>query len=310
MNIAIMGTGGIGGYFGGLLAQAGHDVTFIARGAHLDAICTHGLQIESVNGNFRVQPAKATNAPETIGHVDLVLLCVKTYGLPEACEQIRPIVGPHTAIVTLQNGVDAPDQVAEAFGRAAILPGVAYCEAAIKAPGIIFQGSSARRIVFGEPDGSITPRALALHKALAGSGADAVLSENVLGTLWSKCCFICAMSGVTTLARQPLGALLADPESRALLQIVIEEVHAVARANGIELDTDPVESGIAIAERFPFSTKSSMLRDLERGGQLEIEALNGAVVRRGRALGIPTPANQAIYAALRFMQPDAIADRR
>jgi 2-dehydropantoate 2-reductase len=302
MRIAVMGAGGVGGYFGGLLARAGHDVHFVARGAHLKAIRERGLQVESVHGDFQIVPAQVDDDPQQIGLVELVLLCVKTYGLETALAQIRPLVGPDTAVLTLQNGIEAPDRVAEAFGRDHVLPGVVYCEVAVKAPGVIAQGTPIQRIVFGELDGMLSTRAERIGSVFCDAGIETVVSDQALAALWSKCCFISAMSGVTTLVRQPLGVVLADQESRRLLRTVMEETRAVAQAKGILFGSDPVELGMEMAERFPAGAKSSMLRDLERGGQLEVEALNGAVVREGRAMGVPTPANQAIYAALRLLQ--------
>lgn len=302
MRIAVMGTGGVGGYFGGLLARAGHEVVFIARGAHLRAIRARGLRVESLVDPFTIAPATATDDPEEVGPVDLVVLGVKTYDLATAIEQMRPLVGPATTVLTLQNGVEAPELVAQAFGSQVVLPGLVYCEVAVKEPGVIFQGSPVQRIVLGEPNGTISGRARAIADAFAATGVDTTLSQNVLGALWTKFCFICAMSGVTTLTRQPLGPILADDEARTLLRTVMEEVRAVGLARGVRFDADPVEAGLGTAARFPPETKSSMQRDLERGRRLEIEALNGAVVRMGRALGVATPANQAIYAALRLAQ--------
>lgn len=303
MKIAVMGSGGVGGYFGGLLARAGNEVYFIARGAHLQAMRARGLRVEALDGPFTIAPAHATDAPAAVGPVDVVMLCVKTYGLDEAIEQMRPLVGPRATVLTLQNGVEAPDQVAAAYGPQVVLPGIVYCEVAVKEPGVIFQGAPVRRIIFGEPDGTPTPRARALADACAAAGLDTTLSENILGALWSKFCFICAMSGVTTLARRPLGPILADEEGRALMRATMEEARAVGLAKGVRFEADPVESGLANGDRFPYGAKSSMLRDLERGGRLEVEALNGAVVRLGRALGVATPANQVVYAALRLAQP-------
>jgi 2-dehydropantoate 2-reductase len=303
MKIAVVGTGGVGGYFGGLLARAENDISFVARGAHLRAIRARGLRVESVDGTFTIAPANATDDPGEIGLVDLALLCVKTYDLAAAVEQMRPLVGTDTAILTLQNGVEAPDLVAAAYGREAVLPGVVYCEVSVKEPGVIAQGSPMRRIIFGELNGAATPRARAIADAFAASGADTLLSPNILGALWSKFCFICGMSGVTTLTRRTVGPILADDEARLLLRTVVEEARAVAQAQGVCFDADPVEAGLATFARFPPEAKSSMQRDFERGARLEVEALNGAVVRLGRALGIATPANQAIYAALRLAQP-------
>jgi 2-dehydropantoate 2-reductase len=300
MKIAIIGTGGVGGYFGGLLARDQHDVAFLARGAHLRAIRARGLRVESAYGPFMIAPANATDDPDEIGPVELALLCVKTYDLTATLGQLRPLVGPDTAILTLQNGVEAHEMVAAAYGRAAVLPGVVYCEVAVKEPGVIFQGSPMRRIIFGELGGAPTPRARAIANVLAAAGVETILSDNILGALWSKFCFICGMSGVTTLTRRSVGPILADEEARLLLRAVVEEARAVALARGVRFEADPVEAGLATFARFAPEAKSSMQRDLERGGRLEVEALNGAVVRLGRTLGIATPANQAIYAALRL----------
>ena len=300
MKIAVVGTGGVGGFFGGLLARAGHDVAFIARGAHLQAMRAHGLVVERPQDSFAIAPAHATDEPAEVGVVDLVLLCVKSYDLAAAFAIMRPLVGQQTRVLTLQNGVEAPDLGAELFGAQAVLPGLVYCEVAVKQPGVIFQASQVQRIVLGERNGARTPSAGAIADCFAKTGVDTTLSENVLGALWTKFCFICAMGGCTTLARCTLGALLADDEGRRLLETVMNEVRAVGDAYGVRFDADPVAAGMANAARFPFETKSSMQRDLERGGRLEIEALNGAAVRLGHALGVPTPANQAIYAALRM----------
>jgi 2-dehydropantoate 2-reductase len=300
MKIAIVGAGGVGGYFGGLLARDEHDVAFMARGAHLRAIRARGLRVESADGAFTIAPANATDDPDEIGPVELVLLCVKSYDLLATLGQLRPLVGPGTAILTLQNGVEAPELVAANYGREMVLPGVVYCEVAIKEPGVIFQGSPMRRIIFGEFDGRPTTRARAIADAFAAAGVDTVLSDNILGALWSKFCFICGMSGVTTLTRRSVGPILEDEEARLLLRAVVEEARAIAVAQGVRFEADPVEAGLATFARFAPEAKSSMQRDLERGSRLEIEALNGAVVRLGRDLGIATPANQAIYAALRL----------
>jgi 2-dehydropantoate 2-reductase len=302
MRIAVVGSGGVGGYFGGLLARTGHPVSFLARGAHLQAIRARGLRVESLQGDF-VVAAHATDNPAEIGPVDTVLLCVKTYDLAEALARMPALLGPDTLVLTLQNGVEAPELVAEAIGRERVLAGVVYCEVAVSAPGVISQGSPLQRIIFGPLDGRASAPGEALAAALSAAGVDTTLSDQALAAIWTKCCFICAMSGVTTLARRPLGELLRDGEALELLRAVMEEARAVALAKGIRFAADPVEAGLATAARFPPGAKSSMLRDLEAGRRLEIEALNGAIVRQGRAAGVPTPANQAIYAALRFFQP-------
>lgn len=300
MQIAVVGAGGVGGYFGGVLGRAGLPVVFIARGAQLRAIRTRGLRVEAPDGGFLLAPADATDDPSEIGHVDLVLLCVKTYDLPQAIEQIRPLIGPHTAVLTLQNGVEAPELVAAAFGPAAVLPGLCYCEVSLREPGVVVQGAALARIVLG---GVAADRVQACAAALSSAGIDTTISANIQGALWAKFCFVSAMGGCTALTRRPLGALLADHEGRCLLELVMAEVRAVGLARGVAFDTDPLAAGMATAARFPYDAKSSLQRDLERGARLEVEALNGAVVRLGRASGVPTPANQAIYAALRMAQP-------
>lgn len=303
MQIAVVGAGGVGGYFGGVLAHSGAPVVFIARGAQLRAIRTRGLRIEAPGGGFLLAPVDATDDPAEIGPVDLVLLCVKTYDLAEAIEQCRPLVGPHTAVLTLQNGVEAPGLAAAAFGAAAVLPGLVYSEVSLREPGVIVQGDAPRRIVLGEPGGESSARAQQFAAAFVAAGVDAVVSPNIGGALWTKFCFICALGGCTTLMRQPLGALLADPEGRSLIELVMAEVRAVGLAHGVRFDADPVAQGMAIVTSLPYQAQSSMQRDRERGGRLEVEALNGAVVRLGRAHGLAAPANQAIYAALRLAQP-------
>ena len=298
MKIAVMGTGGVGGYFGGMLAKAGHDVTFIARGPHLAAIRENGLRVETVHGDFTVH-APATDDPGEVGPVDLVLFCVKTYHTDEAGRAIAPLVGDDTLILSLQNGVDNEEKLAALYGQEHVLGGVCYISAAIATPGVIRQVSGPRSIVFGELDGSITPRAQRVLQAFTDAGIDATLSEDVQKALWTKFLFICAFSGVASVARAPVGELLAIPETRELLREAMAEVAAVARARGITLDADIVERMISFAEGFTPETKPSMLVDLERGNRLENDALSGTVARLGAELGVPTPVHRVIYAALK-----------
>jgi 2-dehydropantoate 2-reductase len=298
MKIAVMGTGGVGGYFGGMLAQAGHDVTFIARGPHLAAIREQGLRVETVHGDFTIQ-APATDNPGEVGPVDLVLFCVKTYHTDEAGHAIAPLIGDDTLILSLQNGVDNEEKLAALYGQEHVLGGVCYIAATIAAPGVIRQISGPRSIVFGELDGSITPRAQRVLQAFTDAGIEATLSEDVQKALWTKFLFICAFSGVASVARAPVGELLAIPETRELLREAMAEVEAVARARGVTLDADIVERMMVTAEGFAPESKPSMLVDLERGNRLEIDALNGTVARLGAELGVPTPVHRVIYAALK-----------
>jgi 2-dehydropantoate 2-reductase len=303
LRIAIIGAGGVGGFFGGLLAQAGHDVVFVARGAHLRTIRARGLKIEHVDAEPQIiAPANATDDCGELGPVDLVMLCTKMYDLKNMLEQIRPLVDEHTVIMTLQNGVEAPSYVSEVYGPQFVLPGIAYCEVSLKEPGVIVQHSPVQRIVFGELDGALSPRAQAIAAAFRGAAIEVELSQNIQGALWSKFCFICALSGVTALTGQPLGPIMSDPESQELLRTVITEASQVASAYGVQFDADPIDAGMHVFSRFPPTAQSSMARDVARGAQIEVEWLNGAIVRMGRASQIPTPANLAIYAALRLSQ--------
>lgn len=305
MKIAVMGTGGVGGYFGGMLAQAGHDVTFIARGSHLAAIRDNGLQVKTVHGDFTVGPGRrtavplATDDPSDVGPVDLVLFCVKTYHTKEAGHAIAPLIGDDTVILSLQNGVDNEEKLAEMYGQAHVLGGVCYISSAIAAPGVIKQVSGPRTIVFGELDGSITPRAKRIHQAFHEAGIETTLSDNVQQALWTKFLFICALSGVASVARSPVGALVSTPETRELLRETMAEVEAVARARGVELEAGIVDQMMQTAESFTLETKPSMLVDVEKGNRIEIDALNGTVARLGAELGVPVPANRFIYAALK-----------
>ena len=300
MHIVIVGAGGVGGYFGALLARSGQNVSFVARGAHLHAMQQHGLRIQTPQGEWSLASVQATEQLEGLRSADLVLLCVKNYDLPPILERMSSLIGPDTAVITLQNGIQAPELARQQLGDKHILPGVVYCEVSVAEPGVIRRGTDMQRLIFGEYDGSHSERAHTIAHAFSAAGIDTNLSENVHAALWTKCCFICAMSGVTTLARQPLGALLADAETRQLLQTLMHETRAVAEAHAVYFEHDPVAAGMATAARFPYEAKSSMLRDYERGARIEIEALNGAIVHYGRRYGVATPANQAVYAALRM----------
>lgn len=297
MRIAVMGTGGVGGYFGGMLARAGHDVVFIARGAHLAAIRQDGLRVKTVHGDFTVQ-APATDTGD-VAPVDLILFCVKAYHTAEAGRAIAPLVGDETLILSLQNGVDNEDKLAAMHGAEHVLGGVCYISSAVTAPGVITQVSGPRSIVFGELDGSITLRAERVHDAFVGAGIDTTLSDDVEEAMWTKFLFICAFSGVASVARSTVGELLALPETRGLLRETMAEAAAVGRACGVDLPAGIVDQMMQTLEGFAPETKASMLVDVEKGNRVEIDALNGAVARLGAERGMPTPANGFIYAALK-----------
>jgi 2-dehydropantoate 2-reductase len=299
MRIAVVGAGGTGGYFGGLLARAGDDVTFIARGAHLEALRTRGLTLESsLAGTFTV-PVQATDDPRGVGPVDLILFCVKTYDTDAAAASVRPLIQPETTLLSLQNGVDNEERIARLSGHPSGMGAVAYVVSAIKAPGLVAQTAGPGKIVLGELGGGKSARTERLRDVLQRAGIAAEVHPDIRAVLWQKFLFICAFSGVTALTRLPIGTVLADPATRALFRGTSEEVEAIARAIGIGLPDDCVEQALATASAVEPWGRGSLYGDLAGGRRLELEGLNGEVVRRGGELGIETPLNFAIYAALR-----------
>ena len=296
MKIAVFGAGGVGGYFGVRLASAGSDVHFIARGAHLEAIRTSGLIVKSDNGDLHIHPADVTDDPDAIGPVDLVLVAVKLYDtIPE---DIRPLVGPETAVVSVQNGVMAADALAAVLGPERVIGGMSQINSVIAAPGVIAHGGTMARLVFGELDGRRTRRVEAFHAACAGAGIDAEISPDIQVDIWSKFVFLAPFSGITALMRLPIGPIRADEGSRALYRRATEEVFAVARAKGIRLPDDQVDRHMELVDGLPEDMGSSMLHDLSQGRRLELPWLSGTVVRLGRELGQPTPTHGFIEAAL------------
>ncbi len=308
MRIAVMGSGGVGGYFGGRLAHAGEDVTFIARGAHLEAIQQSGLQVKSVAGNFHVRP-KATHNPSTVGPADLVLFCVKAFDTEAAGSQIRPIVGPQTTVLCLLNGVDNEDKLATILGEEHVLTGVVHILSTISAPGVISQTAGPRTLKFGERDGRFTGRAERILGVLKGAGIQAELSTQIEVDLWEKFLFICAQGGVTALARLAVGEILACLETALFYRAVMEEVAAVGRAKGVGLPADAVDRALAFARGLQPEMRSSLAYDLTQGNRLEVETLAGSVVRYGREVGVPTPFNFAVYACLKPHHEKALAAR-
>lgn len=298
MRIAVMGTGGVGGYFGGLLAQAGEDVTFIARGDHLRAIQANGLRVESVHGSFTVAPAQATGDPKDVGPVDLVLFATKTYHIDDALAQMSPLIGPSTAVLPLQNGVEASEQAVEMLGKSPILGGACWLVSAVEAPGLIRQRSQFRRVALGELDGPVTPRVEAITRVLNQAGISAEASSDINKVRWMKFLFIASYSSVGAAARVPAGELMACAETRATIKQAMVEVMALAKANGILLDEDAVEQGIAFCDTLGADATSSMQRDIVDGKPSEIEAQCGYLARRGAELGVPVPVHTFLYSVL------------
>ena len=298
MRIAIMGAGGQGGYYGGMLDRAGEDVTFIARGAHLAAIKANGLNVKSLHaGEFTID-AKATSDPGDIGPVDLVMFCVKTYDTDSAAKQIQTIIGPDTMVVSTQNGVDSGDRIERIIGPGHFIPCVNYVNSVIEKSGTIdvrFAGMTS----LGELDGSVTPRIERLTKTFEQAGINVELRSDIRAYLWEKFAAFCGFAGVEVLTRLPAGPIQACPETNELWIGAMKEAVEVAQAVGVTLSNDFLDRTIGLVASLPPTHRPSMYYDLDDGKRLELDALNGTVVRLGRELGIPTPLNLAIYAALK-----------
>lgn len=300
MRIAIMGAGGVGGYVGARLAESGREVTFIARGAHLRAMQERGLRLESPLGDATIRPVRASDDPGTVGPVDLVLLAVKLYDVQPAAEACRPLLGPETGVVTFQNGVDAPEIVAEALGRQHVIGGVAQIRAVVAEPGVIRHLGITPRYIFGELDGRVSERIEALAGAMRAAKVEHEVSGDIQAELWRKMIFLATLSGMTTLLRLPIGPIREDPETRAMLRACADEAFAVARARGVALPADAPERVMAFMDGLPASNTSSMFDDLAAGRRLELPWLSGAIVRMGRELDVPTPTHAFITTALKL----------
>ena len=294
MKIAVMGSGGVGGYFGARLAQAGCDVSFIARGAHLAALRERGLIVESKLGNLSFPKVRATDDPTALGSVDLVLIGVKLWDTEAAVRAIRPIVGPTTAVLSLQNGVQKDDVLRSILGDGPIIGGVCYIAATIAQPGVISHAGTMQKLVFGEYDGRRSARAEALLEACRRGGIDAELSQEIRKAIWEKFVFLVGLSATTTTIRLPIGPIRTHPRTRLFLLDAMREVVAVGRAQGVALSAEYAEDRLAFCDRLPAEMTSSMHNDLERGNRLEVAWLSGGVVELGQAAGVPTPVNRAV----------------
>lgn len=301
MKIAIVGAGGVGGYLGALLAHAGHEVALIARGEHLRAMRERGIRIESVHGDLTVHPGVVTNQPADVGPVDLVVFTVKTYDTDEAAAGARPLAGPRTLVLPLQNGVESTARLAPVFGAGNVLGGATWVVVSVASPGVIRQESRVRRIVLGVPDGRTSPGLEAVRDALASTGFEVELTSTIEKVLWTKFLFIASVAGLTSVMRAPLGPILARTEGRDLLRRAMQEVESVARARGPALDPDIVERTMVFAEGLEPTTTSSMARDVAAGRRTEHDALSGAVVRAGRETGVPTPVHELCWICLKVL---------
>jgi len=298
-----MGAGAVGGYFGALLHRGGLDVTLIARGRHLEAIKAHGLRIKSTQGDLTV-PAKAVGDPRAVGPVDLILFCVKSYDTESAARQCLPIVQESTVILSLQNGVDNEEKIAMVAGGEKVLGGVAYIGAGVSEPGVVVHTAEGR-IVFGEMRGGVSERVRCLEQIFRDAGFPAEVSSNIQAILWGKLCWNAAFNALNTLVGGDVRVLVERPETRTLARQVMEEVRAVANANNVPLSEDLAERLLTWTDTAAGAMKTSTRQDLEAGKRLEVDALNGAVVRKGEAAGVPTPFNFALYALLKAIDPGA-----
>jgi 2-dehydropantoate 2-reductase len=300
MRIAVMAAGAVGGYFGARLAAAGHEVAFIARGAHLAAIREHGLKIESVRGDLHLRDVQATADPADVGAVDIVLFAVKLWDTEIAAQAARPLVGPATRVITLQNGVDSVERVAPILGDDHVVGGTAYIATVVAAPGVIRHTSQFAGMRCGRIDGRDDSQLAAFADAARAAGIDVTVSSKINLDRWQKFVFLVGLSSVTAASRKPLGPVLADDETRSWLVDLMGEVMAVGRAKGVTFPPGFLEEQIKFAHTTPYDFKASMLHDLEAGRRLELDWLAGKVTKLGRELGVPTPANEAVYKMLKL----------
>jgi len=298
MRIAIVGSGGVGGYFGGRLAAAGTDVTFLARGAHLDAMRARGLRIDSPKGNLHLPSVKAESDPATVGPVDVVFFAVKLYDTESALSLLPPLVGPCTVVVGFQNGVETVGTLTRAVGAPHTAGGVSYVSAVIAEPGVI-RHTAMDHLIFGMPDGSPTPQLESLLEACRPAGFQVTLSRDIAVEIWTKFVRISVFSAMTAVTRRPIGVIVNDPELLEMLKAAARETLAVAHARGVRV-AGTIDEDVAVAYKaLPPQAKASMLEDLERGRRIELPWLSGAVVRLGREVGVPTPIHSFISTVLK-----------
>ncbi len=299
MRIAVFGTGGVGGYFGGRLVQAGEDVVFIARGAHLEAMREGGLRVDSIKGDFVARPVNATDDPAKAGPVDVILVGVKAGQVEEAAHAMRPMVGENTFVVPLQNGVEAPAQLARVLGREHVLGGLCGLMTYVAGPGHICHAGIDPFIQFGELDNRKSPRVETLECAFANAeGLTAIVPADIEAAMWQKFVFIAAWGAVGAVTRAPAGVLRGRAETRQLISRVVQEIHDVARARNVSLDPEIIDKTMQTMDALPEAATASMQRDIMAGRPSELDTQTGAVVRLGREAGVETPLNAFVYAAL------------
>ena len=300
MKIVVMGSGGVGGYFGARLAANGADVTFIARGEHLAAMQRDGLKVLSANGDLTVKPVKATDDPASVGHADLVMIAVKLWSTDDAARTIAPMMGPNSAVVSWQNGVVAEDILIKLYGKERVIGGVSNIAALIEAPGVIRHNGTMARLIFAELNGKPSKRIDAFAALCKQANIDHVVSDDINRAIWQKFIFLASFSGVTCATRLSIGPIRTDPETRAMLKAALAEVVAIGRAKGVRLPDDQVEQSLTWADNLPPTMIASMLGDLNRGNRLELPWLSGNVVKLGEELGVATPVHKFIFTVLKL----------
>jgi len=300
MKIAIVGSGGVGGYFGARLAASGQDVTFIARGSHLQALQKEGLKVHSALGDLHLPEVKATNDTAVVGPVDVIMIAVKLWATEEAAAAAKPMIGPNTVAVSFQNGVVAVDTLLPILGKEHVMGGVANIAALIEGPGVIRHNGNMANLFFGELDGKPSPRSQALQVACKIANVQAELVGDINRAIWEKFVRLVTLSALTSLTRMPVGPIRSDPDTRSLMQQVMEEVVAVGKAKGVKFDASLIADQMSKVDGYPATMVASMCGDLRRGNRLELPWLSGMVAKLGKELGVPTPANQFVYAALKL----------
>ena len=305
MRIAIFGTGGVGGFFGGRLAHAGEDVTFIARGEHLRAIKESGLRVDSRTGDFTVFPAKATDDVREVGEVDLVIVGVKAWQVPEAAREMKPLVGPKTTVVPLQNGVDAVAQLVSELGYDNVVGGLCRIVSFVVGPGHIRHAGFKPSIIIGELDNRRTDRIEAIEEVFKHAGVEISIAADIQVALWTKFLFIASFSGIGAITNAPAGVIRSDPKWRDQMLKAMQEIYALAHARGIKLPAESIDTAMANVDALPEDGTSSMQRDIADGKPSELESQNGAVVRMARETGVAVPTHELIYQALSSPQRGA-----
>jgi 2-dehydropantoate 2-reductase len=298
MRVLVVGSGGVGGYFGGMLAQGNCEVCFVARGAHLEAMRKSGLRIERAEGDIHLPHVAASDDPTFFGIPDVVLLCVKLWDIGAAARAVAPVIGPDTIVLSLQNGVQKDEMVGAAIGGGPVVGSVCYVASRISEPGVIHRTGTLQRLVFGEYDRKRRPQTSRFLEACRRSGIDAAISADIRRSIWEKFVFLVGLSAITTAMRSAIGAIRANPVGRAFLLELMQEVVKVGRAASVDLDAAYAEETLAFVDTLPADTKSSMLVDLERGKRLELPWLSGYVAELGMKLGVPTPCNRVVGAVL------------